>query len=53
MLGVARAYWLLGQPEAARRTVNEVLELAPGNAAALSLLEEFAAPGEAPPGAPD
>ena len=53
VLGVARAYWLLGQPEAARRTASEVLELAPGNAAALALLEEFAAPGEAPPGAPD
>ncbi len=52
LLGVARAYWLLGQPEVARRTVNEVLELAPGNTAALALAEEFSAPSAAPPGSP-
>lgn len=53
LLGVARAYWLLGQPEVAWRTVTEVLELAPQNAAALALAEEFSASSGSPPGAPD
>lgn len=50
ILGVARAYWLLGQPEVARRTVSQALELAPGNASALALLEEFSLPRESPSG---
>ncbi len=53
ILGVARAYWLLGQPEVARRTVNEALELAPGNAVALALLKEFSVPRAVPSGAPE
>ena len=53
ILGVARAYWLLGQPEVARRTVAEALELAPQDAAALALLEEFSTPREVAPGTPE
>jgi Tfp pilus assembly protein PilF len=41
LVGLARTYWLLGQPEAARQTVLEALELDPQNGAAASLRLEF------------
>ncbi len=53
ILGVARAYWLLGQPEVARRTVADALKIAPQNAAALNLLEEFSALRDPASGTPE
>jgi O-antigen ligase/tetratricopeptide (TPR) repeat protein len=41
IVGLARTYWLLGQPEAAREAVRDALELDPGNSAAAALEQQF------------
>ena len=41
LVGLSRTYWLLGQPEAARKAALEALEIDPENATALALAQEF------------
>jgi tetratricopeptide (TPR) repeat protein len=50
LVGLARVYWLLGQPEAARQAVLQALELDPQNAAAMTLREQFSEAWQIEPG---